>query len=126
MNCDNDDAGDSDTRQQLTNWLDAKKAEKARNVNRPTLSDRLSKELDSYLAEPNEEETSNPLSWWCSHQSQYPSVAAVAKVYLAIPATSVPSERVFSKCGRVCSERRSMLSPQHVEHPVFFDAEFTE
>jgi hypothetical protein len=52
MNCDNDDAGDSDTRQQLTNWLDAKKAEKARNVNRPTLSDRLSKELDSYLAEP--------------------------------------------------------------------------
>ena len=53
------------------------------------------------------------------NQSQYPTLAVVARSYLSIPSTSVASERVFSKCGRVCSERRSLLSPEHVEQLVF-------
>jgi len=39
------------------------------------------------------------------------SISAVSK--------SVASERVFSKCGRVCSDRRASLKHQHVEHLVF-------
>jgi zinc finger BED domain-containing protein 1 (E3 SUMO-protein ligase ZBED1) len=62
----------------------------------------------------------NPLGWWSSNEYKYPSVAIVARAYLGIPATSVASERVFSKCGGggVCTERRSMLSPQHVQQLV--------
>lgn len=117
MNCDNGDADANN--QQQTNWLDIRKAEKARNSNSPTQRDMLKAELDAYLAEPIIMESSNPLPWWRSNHLKYPSVALVARAYLGIPATSVASERVFSKCGRVCTERRSLLSPQHVEQLVF-------
>ena len=70
------------------------------------------------MNEPNVPEDSNSLNWWRDNYSKYPSVAVVARVYLGIPATSVASERVFSKYGRVYSERRSLLSPQHVEQLV--------
>jgi hypothetical protein len=101
------------------NWLEAKKAEKARCVKVPANRELLSKELDAFIAEPYAAEDCNPLGWWNGHRLKYPSVAAVARVYLGIPATSVASERVFSKCGRVCSERRSLLTPQHIEQLVF-------
>ena len=117
INCDDDDRGDSG-QQSTTSGLEAKKAAKARNTSRPTVRDRLLTELDAYISEPNVEEHSNPLCWWRSNQSRYPSVAVVARSYLGIPATSVASERVFPKCGRVCSERRSLLTPQHVEQLV--------
>lgn len=120
MSCDDDEGSGAGKRQQSTaNWLEMKKAEKARSTNRSTEQDLLTKELDSYLEEPNVPEEINPLSWWRTNKSKYPSVALVARAYLGIPATSVASERVFSKCGRVCSERRSLLSPQHIEQLVF-------
>ena len=73
----------------------------------------------SFLEEPNEAEDANPFTWWQVNQLKYPTLAVVARSSLAIPSTSVASERVFSKCGRVCSERRSLLSPEHVEQLVF-------
>ena len=36
------------------------------------------------------------LQWWKVKQNAYPSLAKLARNYLAIPATSVPSESVFS------------------------------
>jgi hypothetical protein len=117
MQCDGDD--DSAPKHRPTNWLDMKKAEKARNCTRPAHHDKLRAELDSYLAEPFIEENVNSYSWWRDNQLKYPAVAVVARAHLGIPATSVASERVFSKCGRVCAERRSLLSPQHVQQLVF-------
>jgi len=112
---------DDDHESPLHNWLEVglKKAEKARSSARPSDRDRLSKEIDSFLQEPNEAEDANPFTWWQVNQLQYPSLAVVARSYLGVPSTSVASERVFSKCGRVCSERRSLLSPEHVEQLVF-------
>ena len=81
--------------------------------------ERMAKELGNFLDEPNEAENSDPFEWWRSNQFRYPTVAVVVRLYLGIPATSVASERIFSKCSRVCSERRSVLSPAHVEQLVF-------
>ena len=36
------------------------------------------------------------LQWWKDHGARYPKLAKHAKTFLAIPATSVPSESVFS------------------------------
>jgi len=121
MSCDNDDDSaqlDTDRHRPL-NWLEMKKAQKARQSTRPSERLKLSDELDKYLDEPNESETSNPYLWWASNLAEYPNVAKVAKSYLNIPAISVASERVFSKCGLVVSDRRASLSAQHVEQLVF-------
>lgn len=40
------------------------------------------------------------LQWW-KKQMDLPLLSALAKSYLSIPATSVPSERVFSTAGDI-------------------------
>lgn len=46
-------------------------------------------------------------------------MAKIARKYLAIPATSVASERMFSFAGGVCTDRRNRLSDDTVSDIVF-------
>ena len=46
---------------------------------------------------------------------------AVAKQILAVPATSVPSERVFSTAGLVVNKLRNRLSPDLVDSIIFLN-----
>jgi hypothetical protein len=43
----------------------------------------------------------NPLEWWRSNERYYPHLAQLAKIYLAIPASSATVERLFSCAGLV-------------------------
>jgi hypothetical protein len=52
-----------------------------------------------------------PLEFWKTHQGTYPKMAVAARRYLAIPATTASSERLFSSAGNVISDRRSRLLP---------------
>ena len=51
----------------------------------------------------------NPLKIWRRNEGTYPVLAKLAKAYLSIPATSVPSERVWSRAAHVLSIKRSRL-----------------
>jgi len=53
----------------------------------------------------------NPLDWWCLKQQQNPLLASIVMKVLAIPATSSPSERVFSVAGITIAKERSRLDP---------------
>jgi hypothetical protein len=61
----------------------------------------------------------DPLKWWAARSSSLPLVSLLARKYLAIPATSVPSERLFSDCGHVMSKRRTRLSARIFGKIVF-------
>jgi hypothetical protein len=73
--------------------------------------DALSAELVKYLKMMNIPRTANPLAWWCSVGKElYPVIHEVAKKYIIIPGTSVPSERVFSAAGNIITKKRSALA----------------
>jgi len=53
--------------------------------------------------------TEDPIQWWISRKSSYPTLWKMAIDLLGIPATSTPSERIFSKAGEIYSSRRKRL-----------------
>jgi len=44
----------------------------------------------------------------------YPLLSNVARRYLITPATSVPSERVFSAAGHITNQKHACLLPENV------------
>lgn len=65
---------------------------------------------------------SNPLEWWKDHAMEYPVLALMARHYLAIPATSVACESLFSVAGAIVTKQRNRLSPEHVKQLLFLKA----
>ena len=58
---------------------------------------KIQTELTTYLLTPEVDPDNDPLDWWKRHQPNFPRLSTLAK-YLSVPATSAPSERVFSVC----------------------------
>ena len=50
------------------------------------------------------------LQWWSEREAAFPQIAVVARMLLAVPATSALSERVFSYAGFMSSGRRASIS----------------
>lgn len=76
-------------------------------------------EIVRYLQCPNEPKDTDPLVWWRDHTTNYPNLSKLARKYLSIPATSVPSERLFSDAGNHISSKRTRLSPDLVDRILF-------
>ena len=66
--------------------------------------------LQLYLSLPNLDGQIKPLQWWKMHELQYPRLARMARDYLAISATSVPSEECFSTSKNLITSNRNRLS----------------
>jgi hypothetical protein len=60
-----------------------------------------------------------PLDWWCQHKALYPTLAILARRYLAVPASSVLSERLFSNAGNHVTDKRNRLDPDLLNQLVF-------
>jgi len=54
-----------------------------------------------------------PLLWWKANYYKYPHVWMLAERVLSIPATSAPSERVFSAASNVINKKRARLTPEN-------------
>ena len=78
------------------------------------------KQVTGYLTEPVN--NTEPLCWWRENSKRFPTVASVARKYLLIPATSVPSERIFSASGNIVTSQRSCLKPSSVEMLTFLNS----
>ena len=84
---------------------------------RPAIQ-RVQDELKLYLQLPSTLQD-NPLIWWRENSSRLPYFAGYARSVLCIPATSVPSERVFSTAGDIVTAERSSLAPESVNMLIF-------
>ena len=77
-------------------------------------------ELKSYLLEPQDEE-GDPLDWWIANENRFPRIALIAEKILAVPATSVPSERIFSTALILINKLRNRLAADLVDHIIFLN-----
>ena len=69
------------------------------------------------------ESSETVVHWWKAHHKISPLFAKLAKVYLGIPATSVPSEIVFSTSGDIVTAQRSALNAENVDKLIFLKKE---
>lgn len=91
---------------------------------------RVNVELENYqlstpsthIMEQNADDSwycTNPLLWWKAHQVHFPILSRLARGILCIPATSAPSERVFSMAELTISKLRASLSSDHASSMIF-------
>ena len=79
-------------------------------------------ELDHYLAGSVADANTDILKWWSQHASTYPRLARVARDYLAIPASSVPAERVFSGGSDMITHKQGPLHEHTIQDCVCLDS----
>ena len=93
-----------------------------------SLADTVAAEVRNYRAEKGQpmyvlgddsSSYSDPLVWWKANASKFPHVWLLASVVLAVPATSAPSERVFSAAANIVDKKRVRLKPENVDLLVF-------
>lgn len=83
------------------------------------IQDRMRLEFSSYVIEQTINSRDDPLKWWRENHLRFPYVAVVARQLLGVPATSVASERAFSKAGDIITKKRNRLGPSKAEKILF-------
>jgi len=80
----------------------------------------LKVELDSYFKLPALPKAKmDVLAWWKVQEPVFPLLAEIARKFLCVPASSSPSERLFSASGNICTKLRSSLDPTNLELLVY-------
>jgi len=83
----------------LLQRITSSKQNKATSGNE-NFSEKVMSEMTMYKSLPSISANTHPLAWWKMHADEMPLLANVARKYLSVPATSVPSERMFSTSGQ--------------------------
>jgi hypothetical protein len=82
-------------------------------------------EMDKYLSMnvPTDMNIDNMegeiLKWWNKNRDELPLLAELAREYLCIPASSAPSERLFSHAGNIVTDTRHSLDSENVSKLLF-------
>ncbi len=90
------------------------KMERPKSVN-----DQVELELVKYRDEPSlGMKFQHHLEWWKVHSYKYSHLSKVMEMFLHLPASSVPSKRVFSTAGGVFNKREH-LAPDNADLLIF-------
>jgi hAT family C-terminal dimerisation region len=95
-------------------WKKAKQDLLSKHVNATSNPDREIQQYRCLSIAPDD-----VLAWRCTQQETYPRLSMLARVILALPATSASSERIFSTAGLMVNAKRSSLAPSAVDKIVF-------
>lgn len=77
-----------------------------------THSEVVRNEIHMYFSEQAIPKEENPVKWWKENEVRFPILAMLAKSYLSVPATSTPSERLFSVAGNIVTKKRASLTSE--------------
>jgi hypothetical protein len=78
-------------------------------------------EIDRYLEEPlidrsKKDSYLRVVEYWKANQNGFPILSQMAGDFLAIPATSVPSERVFSQGSDLITKKRNRIGGNNTQY----------
>lgn len=76
-------------------------------------------DINLFQSLPKASPRADPLLWWKTNQHQFPLLANLAKMYLAIPASQASCERLFSISKNDITETRTSMLPDLVEALLF-------
>ncbi len=94
----------------------------SKNVNKGKKHESASalQEVVKYLNTATIDRDKNPLDWWNTvGKNHYPTIYLVARKYLIVPVTSVPSECVFSAAGNIITSKRASLADDMATTLIF-------
>ena len=69
-------------------------------------------EINHFLHASRAQKDDNLLTWWHTHEKEFPILAVLAHSYFAIPASSVPCEQLFLVAGNTVTKNRNSLAPE--------------
>src|SRR5579871_4971881 len=72
-------------------------------------------EIEKYLSENLSGDSINILEWWAKQDKIFPTLQVIAYDWLAVPASSVPCEQMFSIAGNIVTRQRNNLLPETTE-----------
>ena len=78
----------------------------------------LQQEMKLYETYDSPSRSADICQWWKMYEATFPILARLARLVLAIPASSAKSERVFSVGSRTVTCSRGNLAPNKVEELV--------
>ena len=83
------------------------------------ITDVVHQEVARYLTSALTDTHLSLLQWWKKNGHFYPRLSILARKYLSVPASSVPSERVFSLAGHLVNKKRARLSKDNIDLIIF-------
>ena len=90
---------------------------------RPPTQSSIVSEWGMYTKIPAEIGT-DVLNFWKDNQKKFPLLSETAWKWLCVPASSAPSERVFSSGGNIVSYKRTKLQPEQVEKLLYIQQNY--
>lgn len=108
-------------RKKLWEWVDSRLEEKKKSSTSSVVAS-TALIIRHYLELPLANRSQNPIPYCEKYKNVIPEIYYLQKRYLCLPATSVPSERLFSIAGQVANDRRSRLLPENVNNILFLNA----
>ncbi|XP_010889306.1 zinc finger BED domain-containing protein 1 [Esox lucius] len=87
--------------------------------NQEELHAQVMEELSNFKSQKILGLNEDPLHWWSERIGLFPVLPKVLQKYWCVPATCVPSHRLFSSSGTVICGKRNRLAPAHVDQQVF-------
>lgn len=100
--------------QSIWNVFEEIQAQHTQSYTDVSSSPTVDSEIKLYLEQKFIGRDENPLKWWEGHKNIFSLLYPLARKYLCIMATSVPSERLFSVASDIMSEKRNRLSQENL------------